>query len=160
MAEKRALLPEEQMRIAQEHFDVGFNSAVDFYEMYEFCLEKGKYTKAAFSLNQAAESAYKTVLLVFTNYAPHEHYLALLISMVACEYSEFNKLFSQDTKEDNDRLRLLDYAYIGARYDPEFKIGRDDLVLLAEEVGKLLNLTQKACTEKIKNYLNGFDKKT
>lgn len=33
---------------------------------------------AAFHLHQAAESAYKAFLLVYTNYCPYEHFLTLL----------------------------------------------------------------------------------
>jgi len=151
LAEKRDLLPNERKRLAQEHYDSCFNSAVDFYEGYEFYLSKAKYTKAAFSLNQATESAYKTILLVFTNYAPHEHYLSLLGNAVADENKAFADIFPRKTDNDNHRFNLLDYAYIGARYDPKFKIDKEDLELLANSVKKLLDLTQQVCKEKIQS---------
>jgi predicted nucleotidyltransferase len=59
LANKRKLKPKEKQRIARDHFNEWFKSA-------------------AFQLHQVAESCYKTILLVFTNYNPNEHFLWLL----------------------------------------------------------------------------------
>ncbi len=152
LAKKCELLPEERKRLAQEHYDSCFNSAVDFFEGYEFYLNKAKFSKAAFLLNQSTESAYKTILLVFTNYAPHEHYLSLLGNYAVDEHKLFADIFPLDTKAQRDRFNLLDYAYIGARYDPAFKVGKGDLELLAECVKKLIELAKKICEEKIQSF--------
>jgi HEPN domain-containing protein len=48
---------------------------------------------AAFHLHQAAEHAYKTTLLVFTNYNPQEHYLGILGRMISKYHSELTNLF-------------------------------------------------------------------
>ncbi len=152
LAEKRELLPAELKRLAQEHYDTCFTSASDFFDVYEFCLSKGKLTKAAFSLNQATESAYKTILLVFNNYVPHEHYLSLLGRMAEKAHPSIIGIFPKKTDEERDRFQLLDYAYIGARYDTKFKISQSELETLANSVKKLLELTEKVCKEKIQSF--------
>ena len=43
-------------------------------------MERGSLKIAAFELHQAAEAAYKTILLVFTNYSKKEHFLHILVS--------------------------------------------------------------------------------
>jgi hypothetical protein len=44
---------------------------------------------------------------------------------------------------------LLDYAYIGARYDPKYRISKDDLEVLANSAEKLLELTETVCVKRI-----------
>ncbi|MDD5599679.1 MAG: HEPN domain-containing protein [Victivallaceae bacterium] len=122
LARKRKLKPEEQKRIAKDYFEQWFESANEFFGQYESALDKLWLKNAAFQLHQAAEHSYKTVLLVFTNYSPHEHLLALLGKMASGHDSGFKDIFPQDTREEQRLFDLLEYAYIGARYDPAYGI--------------------------------------
>ena len=56
------------------------------------------------------------------------------------------------SRDKKNRFILLDYAYIGARYDPKYRISKEDLEILAVSVKKLLELTERVCKQKI----NGF----
>ena len=100
-------------------------------------------------LHQAAEASYKTICLVFTNYNPNEHFLRLLGSFAAEHESALRKVFPQKTKQDEERFRLLEYAYIGARYDPDYRITRDDLEILSKRVRFLLEITERICKKRI-----------
>ncbi|MES2960773.1 MAG: HEPN domain-containing protein [Pseudomonadota bacterium] len=152
LAEERDLTPKEKQRIAQEHFDHWFKRSENFLRKFELMFSENQFTDAAFDLHQSAESAYKTVLLVFSNYNPNEHFLGFL-GDEAEKYSDLLKnIFSKITEEDEDRFRLLEYAYIGARYDPEYRISKEDLEILATDVQKLLQLTRKVCEEKVKSF--------
>ena len=153
LANKRTLTPKEKQRIAQDYFSHWFDKAEDFLDTFNLMFKKGKTASAAFHLHQVAESCYKTILLVFTNYNPNEHYLRILGRMSAKYHPELATLFSQKTQKEKDRFKLLEYAYIGGRYDPEYRISKEDLVILTKDVKKLLSLTQKICKEKIKNLL-------
>ena len=56
-------------------------------------------------------------------------------------------------KEKQDELfELLDYAYIGARYDMHYKITKQQLEQLAPCVKKLHEVTEKLCREKINSF--------
>jgi len=122
LARKRKLKPAEQKRIAQDHFAKWFKSAQDAYLGYEMFLEKRKYNWAAFNLHQAAEHSYKAILLVFTGYNPNEHYLMVLGHMAGKHDRALRDIFPTKTAEQEELFNLLDYAYIGARYDPDYKI--------------------------------------
>ncbi len=50
-------------------------------------------------------------------------------------------------------VELLEYAYIGARYDPEYYITEDELKYLAKHVKKLHRLTEKICVAKIDSFI-------
>ena len=143
---------EEKQRIAQEHFEYWFESAEGFLKGFDFHFKDEFYRLAAFNLHQAAEHSYKTVLLVFTNYLPNEHWLGLLSPMAAGQDSSLAGIFPCGTKEEEDRFRLLDEAYIGGRYDPKYRITQEDLEILAVYVRKLLDLTEKVCKQKIESF--------
>jgi len=155
LAEKRDLSPEEQKRIAQDYFGHWFDRANDFFQSYLDNLKGDRLNVAAFDLHQAVEACYKTVILVFTNYNPNEHWLAALSNLVIEQDKAFEGLFPNKTSEEKDRLLLLDYAYIGARYDPKYRISKSDLEILAVSVKKLLELTEATCVKKIAAFTAG-----
>ena len=153
LANKRKLKPNEKQRIAQDYLDHWFERASNFLEKFELMFSKGKFTDAAFDLHQVAESAYKTILLVFTNYNPQEHYLGMLGRSTAKYHPELITLFPKKTQKEKDRFKLLDYAYIGGRYDPSYRISKEDLEILAKDVKKLLKITKEICKDKITDFV-------
>ncbi|MCK5601831.1 nucleotidyltransferase [Candidatus Pacearchaeota archaeon] len=49
-------------------------------------------------------------------------------------------------------FELLDYAYIGARYDKRFTVTKEQLEQLAHGVKRLHEITEKLCKEKISQF--------
>jgi len=64
----------------------------------------------------------------------------------------FSTIFPNETNEEKELFELLNYAYIGARYDPEYYITETELKYLAKHIQKLHKLTEKTCTTKIKSF--------
>lgn len=151
LARKQKLKPEEQKRIAQDYFEHWFAEAKEFYKKFQHSFSQG-FKTTAFDLHQATETSYKTILLVFTNYSPNEHLLGFLGNMAAKHDSALADIFPQETKEEESRFELLDYAYIGARYDPDYWISKEDLEYLSERVKLLLDLTERICKVKIESF--------
>ena len=149
---KRKLKNFEAQRIAQEHYDHWFDRANDFVDTYKVLVQKGKTASASFHLNQIVESCYKAILLVFTNYNPHEHHLRTLGKLVERFHQDLPNLFPQNAQPDRDRFALLEYAYIGGRYDPKHKMSREDLEILAVDVIRLLKITEEICKKKIRSH--------
>ncbi|MFA6717267.1 MAG: HEPN domain-containing protein [Victivallales bacterium] len=147
----KKLTPEQQIEIAKEHFEHWFEKANDFYEHFEFGFQKKKYNTAAFQLHQAAESAYKAIELVFTNYIPHGHFLGAADRRIREVIPDLQDIFPCKNQADKERFDVFEYAYIGARYDKDFKISKKDLEYFAGRVKLLLEITEKRCTEKIAN---------
>jgi uncharacterized protein len=147
----KELTPEQQIKIAKEHFKHWHERANDFYEHFEFGFQKKKYKTAAFQLHQTTESAYKALLLVFTNYIPRNHFLLAADEQIHEVLPEMEDIFPRETEVNKDRFELFDYAYIGARYDKDFKISKEDLDYLSSRVKLLLELTEKLCNAKIEN---------
>lgn len=156
-ADRRELKDDEIKKFRREYFEHWFGRAKGFFKTYEFNLsnaigdEENLFTSlAAFNLHQAAEHAYKTLLLVFTLYNPNEHFLSILGKECERYFPKLCDLFPKETFDEKERFKLLEYAYIGGRYDPKYKISKEDLEILAIDVKKLLEITKRVCEQKIR----------
>ncbi|RFA25130.1 hypothetical protein CAI21_20060 [Alkalilimnicola ehrlichii] len=149
LTEPEELPAKDRLRIAQEYFDRWFNCANAFYDGCQFYADKGQLPLAAFQLNQASEAAYKCILLVHTLYCPHEHLLRYL-ALDAAEYGPvFKEIFPHTTQLERDMFKLLDNAYIAARYHLDFNVTQEDLDYLAPKVQRLLEVTKALCEKEI-----------
>jgi len=152
LARRKKLKPAEEKQIAQDTLDEVFTSAKEFYFGYECHIEKEHYKLAAFNLNQAVEHSYKTVLLIFGGECPQEHHLDILGDLAADYCPKLKGILPRETDEQKKLFELLDYAYIGARYDREYKITKQQLEQLSPCVKKLHEVTEKICKEKIESF--------
>ncbi|MDD5728539.1 MAG: HEPN domain-containing protein [Victivallales bacterium] len=145
----KELSPEEQTKVMEEHFEHWFEESGRFFSNFTYNFDLKWYKLAAFMLHQTAESSYKALLLVFTNYCPHNHFLAAANDQVREILPDMEEIFPCANEAENDRFKNFDYAYIGARYDPKYEISREDLEYLSGRVKRLLELTEKFCRERI-----------
>jgi HEPN domain-containing protein/predicted nucleotidyltransferase len=148
-ADRRKLSDDEAKEFRKEYFEHWFGMANDFFRGFRFYFKDNKLGISAFHLHQSAEHAYKAILLVFTLYNPNEHFLAILGKECKEYFPQLQNLFPKETEEQKERFKLLEYAYIGGRYDPKYKISKEDLEILEKYVEELLKLTEKICKEKI-----------
>lgn len=145
----KILTIQESKQKAQAYFNQWYVSADEFIEGYEFYFKKNSYHKAAFLLHQSVEHFYTTILLIFTDYRPKEHDLAKLDLKVRNCDSRFN-VFPRQTKTEKSLFRLLQRAYVDARYKmDEYSISKEELEYLADKVNTLKGLTKSICTQKI-----------
>ena len=147
---REKLTPEERREAAQEHFEHWFERAGFFFEDYRSNFEKGlrdqkHLSQAAFNLQQAAECTYKALLLVHTNYTPYNHYLAWHDEAIQDVIPGLPKFFPRETKEEEERFKNFDRAYIGARYDVKYRISEADLRYFSERVELLMSETESRC---------------
>jgi predicted nucleotidyltransferase/HEPN domain-containing protein len=154
LARRRKLDPRERRGNARAHFEQWFTSAKEFYLGFEFYLKKRMLKRAAFLLHQATEALFDAILLVFTNYRPRLHDLEKLSHMVAGCDPAFLTVFPRATDEQKECFDLLKRAYVEARYNPGYKITKEQLEYLAQRVQKLQDLTKKICEARIESYLS------
>ena len=157
LSSQRDLEPLEKRRIAQDHYDHWFSRARNFFIDFGNALDREDWRNAAFHLHQATEAAYKTILLVFTNYSPDEHFLYKLCYMASKYHVELAEIIPQKTWEEDKRFELLDLAYIGARYQPSYRITKEDLEYLGPRVRRLLDVTEMICQSKLESFVTDDD---
>ena len=153
LADMRRLTPQELQREAQEYYDHWFERVRNFLKGGNYYLSEKNHNESAFLFNQATESCYKTILLVFSSYCPHEHHLPLLENMASSHVKNIKQIFPRETPKQHEQFDLLDYAYIGARYDRNYSISKEDLEYLSQCVEKLIKTTEKACLNKIQSFV-------
>ena len=153
LSDRKPLNPAETKQIAQGTLDEIFEKAKDFYIAYESLFLKQKYITAAFQLHQAVEHSYKAVLLIFGGECPQEHHLDVLGDLAIDYCPELKDILPRKTESQKELFELLDYAYIGARFDRRYKITKEELEQLGPCVRKLHEVTEKICVAKIDSFI-------
>lgn len=150
--EKQPKSPAEQQAKAQKYYDAWFESADGFFRHYNHAMKDGDLKIAAFQLHQATERYYGTIQLVFTGYKPKTHDIEVLGRLAKALDMEFGKVFPRATIEERRRFTLLRKAYVEARYNMDYNIGKADLEYLSERVQLLKKLTEQICKRKIESF--------
>ncbi len=143
----------ERQKNAQEDFEHWFNSAIEFEIDFNNAFSRESYNQAAFLLHQATERYYHAIILVFTGYKPKTHDLEELGRQAKNLDPEFDKVFPKSTKEEKRLFELLQKAYVDARYKRDYTIEKNELEYLGQKVEILKEMTERICTEKIKNFV-------
>ena len=139
----------ERREIAQRDYDYWFKLGAGFFIGSKYYLEIGEYGLSAFSLHQATESFYSAILLVFSGDRPKLHDIRKLGSMVGNYNDELWSIFPHSEGEQEESFKLLQEAYIKGRYDPDYKISKEQLLYLIERVEKLKTVTEKMCLARL-----------
>lgn len=154
LATPRELDYSEILKIAQEYYDDKFSSATYFYDDCITNLKRGRYHQALFYLHQATENFIKTIPLVYVLYGYKEHDLEFLIEKCKPYTLDLAKVFPRDTDEEERLFKLLQRAYIEARYNKKnFAVTKADIDALVPKIELLRDIVEKVCNKQIVNYL-------
>ncbi len=149
LAEAKNLPWGERREIARKDYEYWFTSGKEFFLECGYPLERGNYPFSAFLLHQATESFYNAILLVFSGYKPKLHDIRKLGSIAGNYDEELWQIFPHSSIEQRQCFRLLEQAYIEARYNKDYKITKEQLLYLIDRVKKLKTVTEKICLERI-----------
>ena len=153
LATPRDLNYAEIQGMAVEYYDDKFPSATFFYDDCETNLKKGRYHQALFYLHQATENFIKTIPLVYILYGYKEHDLEFLLEKCKPFTMELSKVFPRDTEEEERLFKLLQRAYIEARYNKKnFIVSKADIDALIPKIELLRDIVEKVCKERISYY--------
>ncbi len=148
LSKPKTLNAEERVKISEEDYRHWMTKAEEFLENCEFNFNKESYSNAAFQLHQATESLYNCALLTLTSYKPKSHDLEELNQLCAAQSNDFLTVFPLASQEQKDCFKLLQKAYIDARYNKHYKITQEQLNYLIGRVEKLKKVVEKICKEK------------
>ena len=152
LATPRDLNYPEIRKMAQKYYNNRFIEASRFFETAKFNYLKEWYVIASFQLHQATENFIKTIPLVYILYGHKEHDLELLIEKCKPYTLELSKVFPRDTPEEERLFRLLQRAYVAARYNDDFVVTKEDIDALMPKVERLRDITEKICCDRIAEY--------
>lgn len=149
LAEARVLDEKEVREIAKGDYEHWFTSSSGFLRDSKSTFEINDYKKAAFYLHQATEGFYNCALLVMTAYKPKTHDLVELNKLCCAQSNDFLIIFPLATENQKESFKLLNKAYVDARYNKHFKITKEQLEYLIKRVEGLKEVVERVCKGKI-----------
>ena len=135
-------------KMAQEYLNNKFSRANSFLFDVPNTLKRKDYKQASFYLHQATENFLKSIPLVYVLYGYKEHDLEFLIEKCKPYTLELAKVFPRDTPEEERLFKLLQRAYVEARYNDDFAVSKDDTDALTVRVERLRDITDKVCRDR------------
>jgi len=149
LSEAKVLSHAQRREIVKEDFEQWFESGTEFLIDTLNALQRNSFNRGAFYLHQATESFYSAIMLVFSGYKIKLHDIRKLGSLAGNYNAELWQVFPHSSVDERQAFKLLERAYIEARYNKEYRISREQLTFLIERVQKLQNLTERICLEYI-----------
>ena len=141
--------PEQALAMAQEYFDDWFPSSMRKFKLTQDAIDQSFFKEAAFLLHQTTESLYHCVLLVCTFYTPHVHNLGFLRTQAERIDPRLTYVWPRETKRDRGRFEKLKEAYVKARYSKHYRITKEELDWLGEQVEELGRVVHEVCSERL-----------
>lgn len=153
LATPRELDYTEIKGMAEAYYKDKYSDAEDFLFHVKIAQERGTYQMCSFMLHQATENFIKTIPLVYVLYGYKEHDLEFLIEKCKPYTLNLAKVFPRDTDEEERLFKLLQRAYIEARYNKKnFTVTQADIDALIPRIELLRDIVEKVCRERIDEY--------
>ncbi|APG88044.1 nucleotidyltransferase protein (plasmid) [Sinorhizobium americanum CCGM7] len=154
LAEPKRLSPADAFRVTREHFERLFPEArlmlrTARWQMGQIGDAPEWARLAAFSLHQATEHAYSTVLLSLTDYSPASHNLKFLRGLAEDRDQRLIEAWPRDQHRFTAWYNILNEAYVKARYSKHFQITEEALGWLLERADLLHRLAEAVCKERL-----------
>ena len=139
--------------MAEAYYKDKYSDAEDFLFHAKIAQERRTYQMCSFMLHQATENFIKTIPLVYVLYGYKEHDLEFLIEKCKPYTLDLAKVFPRDTDEEERLFKLLQRAYIEARYNKKnFAVTKADIDVLIPRIELLRDIVEKVCRERIDEY--------
>lgn len=91
--------------------------------------------------------------MIYILYGYKEHDLEFLLEKYKPFTMELSKVFPRDTEEEERLFKLLQRAYIEARYNKKnFIVTKADIDALIPKIELLRDIVEKVCKERISYY--------
>lgn len=148
-AHPEALSAEDAYSETKGYFDEWFRSGSAFVRGARFYREDGSPKEAAFSLHQAAEKFYNTVILVLTLYSTKTHRLNLLHSRAESMDQRLHGVWPGSNKFERQGFDLIRRAYVEARYSKTYSISEEHLDWLEARVAILKDIAETIALERV-----------
>ena len=152
LARRKPLKFGEIKKQGEEYFGEKYAKARLFMEQAVFMYDKEEYVMSSFNLHQACENLFNAIMLTFTLKNDKEHNLEELFKASRGYAPELIRVFPVGNEEEERLFKILVCSYIEARYNPEFKVSREDVEDLMVKVEKYEEVTKQVCERRIKEY--------
>jgi hypothetical protein len=96
------------------------------------------------------EQALRGLLASLTSLTAYGHNLKSLIRHSSFCAPDLDAIFPKNTDEEKELFNLLNTAYVAARYNPNYEISQEQVMLLLDRVNTLLAHTEQSFEKRLK----------
>jgi HEPN domain-containing protein len=132
--------PSKGPSIIQEAGTNFIGLATEFMAGAELYIQRQQWPLAAFMLHQAAENALHAILKAATGLHMNTHNLDKLLRYCSMLTDRMQQILPRNEANNQRLFKLLQDAYIHARYKEALPINLNDITLLMKRVQALLEL--------------------
>jgi HEPN domain-containing protein len=116
--------------------------AVEFLAGAELFIVRKQFEMAAFNLHHAAEQVYTGIIRFNTGFLVQTHNLDKLYRYSKYLLPGLKEIFPRGAENEKRLFQYLQKVYLGSRYNVDFSVKYEMVLLLFERVNKLLILCQ------------------
>ncbi|MXV16546.1 HEPN domain-containing protein [Pedobacter sp. HMF7056] len=116
--------------------------AVTFYTGAKFYQEAKESAMAMFMLQQAAELTFRTVAIALYGMERRTHSIRSLKKLNRRLAPQLNSIFPADTEIEEHLLKVLEDAYLDARYAENYTLSDEDMLTFLSRVENLIETAQ------------------
>lgn len=121
----------------------GLNKVKEFLAGADLFRIREQNKMAAFMLHQAAEQALHTILKIKTGLYLNTHNLDKLFRYCAMVSYNLPDIFPRNNEKNQRLFQLLQRAYVDSRYNEDYSICTNDLIIIAQRVRMLLTVIEQ-----------------
>lgn len=122
------------MEQASKEFGAGISRANRFLAFADDCVNTNKGPLGMFMIHQVAEMAFRAIALSFFGIDRGNHSIKSLMKLNRRLAPQMNDAFPAGDEESERLLKILDNAYIDARYKMDYEIAEEDVRELLDRV--------------------------
>lgn len=148
----------EIKEMAREYFDEKFPFANRFLSNAKSDCMDGELKMSSFNLHQATENYMRIIPMVYALYGYKDHDLTKLIGYCKRYTLELANIFPRDTPEEERLFKLLQDAYVQARYNKNFVVTKGDIEALIPKIELLREIVEKVCKAQFEYYARMIEK--
>jgi len=146
------MLPETLSQLIEKSkhaFTTGMGKARKFFDGAAYYRQVCEHALSMFMLQQAAETTFRSTAIALYGSERRTHSIRSLKRFNHRLAPQLNDIFPGGSPDEERLLDLLEDAYLGARYSPDYQISGQDLHSISSRVLRLLELAEAVFEDRI-----------
>lgn len=146
------MLPETISQLIEKSkhaFIAGMRKARKFFDGATYYQQVNEYALSMFMLQQAAETTFRNTAIALYGCERRTHSIRSLKRFNHRLAPQLNDIFPGGSPDEERLLQLLEDAYLGARYNPDYQISEQDVHAISSRLECLLELAEAVFEERV-----------
>jgi len=146
------MLPETLSQLiekSKQAFATGMGKARNFFDGAAYYQQANELALSMFMLQQAAETTFRSTAIALYGSERRTHSIRSLKRFNHRLAPQLNEVFPGGSPDEEKLLQLLEDAYLGARYNPDYRTSEQEVQSISSRVLCLLELAEAVFEERM-----------